>query len=68
MSKQQLTVTRAKAVLLQAREDVALLMARKYEDLEECYRILTITAELYEGITGEEAPEMRVQPKFEVVA
>jgi hypothetical protein len=69
MSKQQpLTKARARLVLLQAREDIAMLMARKYEDLEEAYRLLSITTELYEGITGEEPPEFQVRPRFEVVA
>lgn len=54
---EQLTKTRARQVLLQAREDVAALMQRTYESLEEQHRILQITGELYEGLTGEPAPE-----------
>lgn len=59
MSDQQLTKARARQVLLQAREDVAALLQRSLESQEEAYRILQITGELYEGLTGEPAPEYR---------
>lgn len=54
--EQQLTKARARTILDEAREDIALLLTRRYEDIEEAHRLLAITAELYVGITGEEAP------------
>lgn len=60
-----MTVESAARALLQAREDVAALMTRRYEDIREGYRLLDITGELYEGITGEEAPEVEVRASME---
>lgn len=57
----QLTKARAKEVLEQARMDIALLMSRRYEDQLEMARLLTITAELYEGITGEEVEPVQIK-------
>lgn len=61
MKAEPLTRSRARAVLLQAREDVAALLNRRYEDIEESYRLLSITGELYAGLTGEEPPDLEVR-------
>lgn len=58
---QPLTKARSRQILLQAREDVAALLSRKYEDIEEAYRILAITSELYVGITGEEPEPVQIR-------
>lgn len=54
-----LTKSRAVAQMLKSREDIAQLIQRQHESLEELYRLLAINGELYEGLTGEEAPEYR---------
>jgi len=58
-----LTKTRAKEVLTQARMDIAMLMSRQLETQEEIYRLLSITEELYEGITGEEAEPIQFRAR-----
>jgi len=58
---QTLTKARSKAILNQAREDIAALLSKRYEDIEEAYRILAITGELYVGITGEEPEPVQVR-------
>lgn len=42
-----------------------MLLARQYETQGEIHRLLLINNELFEGITGEEAPEWRVRPEIE---
>lgn len=59
--KTVLTQRRAREVLLQAREDIAMLLSRQHETQAEMYRLLAITGELYEGILHEDAPEYRVE-------
>lgn len=61
----QLTKARARSILQQAREDIAMLMSRQFETQQEIHRLLQINTELFEGLTGEEAPEMHVRPVFE---
>lgn len=68
MKSQPLTKARARQILLQAREDVATLLAKQYETQVEIHRLLAINAELFEGITGEEAPELHVRPEVEALA
>lgn len=63
-----LTKSEARKLLQQAREDVALLLQRRTEDLEECYRLLTITGTLHLAILGEEAPEFRLTAQLEVAS
>ena len=58
-----LTKTRAKEVLTQARMDIAMLMSRQLETQEEIYRLLSITEELYEGITGEEVEPIQFRAR-----
>jgi hypothetical protein len=58
---QRLTKERARAVLEEARADIAMLLTRQFEQQAELYRVLAITGELYEGILHEDAPEYRVE-------
>lgn len=64
----QLTKARARSILEQAREDIAMLLSKQFETQAEIYRLLAINSELYEGITGEEAPEFRVRAEREVAS
>lgn len=57
----QITKGRAREALLRAREDINLLMRRQIESQQEIYRLLAITEELYEGITGEDAPPVELR-------
>lgn len=61
MATDQLTKGAARRALLLAREDIARMLSRHFEDVEGLYRALAINSELYEGITGEEAPEVAVR-------
>ncbi len=63
MKSQPLTKARARHILMQSREDIAMLLARQYETQAEIHRLLAINEELFEGITGEEAPEFHVRPE-----
>ena len=65
---QRLTKERARYVLEQAREDIAMLLSRQFETQEEIYRLLSINTELYEGILHEAAPEMSVRAHSERVS
>lgn len=60
-----LTKGRARELLAQSREDIAMLLARQYETQAEIHRLLLINNELHEGILGEEAPDLRVRPEIE---
>lgn len=66
MKAQPLTKARARQLLEQSREDVAVLLAKQYETLEEIHRLLLINNELHLGILGEEAPELHIRPQLEV--
>ena len=61
MNQKPLTTKRAAEALRQAREDIALLMSRRVEDQAEYHRLLQITGELYEGITGEEVEPVQLR-------
>lgn len=65
---QPLTKARARVILLQAREDIAMVLARHLETQQEIYRLLSINDELHAGILGEDAPELQVRPGFEVAS
>ena len=61
----QLTKARARQLLMQSREDIAVLMARQYETQQEIHRLLLVNGELHLGILGEEAPDVVVRPEVE---
>lgn len=58
---QVLTKARAKEVLEQARLDIALLMSQQVETTAQLHRLIGITGELYEGITGEEVEPIQIR-------
>lgn len=60
-----MTRARARQLLAQSREDIAMLLARQYETQAEIHRLLLINDELHAGILGEDAPELRVRPELE---
>lgn len=68
MKSQPLTKARARSLLAQSREDIAMLLTRQYETQGEIHRLLLINDELFEGITGEEAPELHVRSEIEVAS
>lgn len=45
-----------------------MLLTRQYETQGEIHRLLLINDELFEGITGEEAPELHVRSEIEVAS
>lgn len=63
-----LTKGRARQLLQQSREDIAMLLARQYETQAEIHRLLLINEELHAGILGEEPPELRVRPEIEAAS
>lgn len=63
-----LTKARARQLLAQSREDIAMLLSRQYETQTEIHRLLLINDELHAGILGEDAPEMRIRPEIEAVS
>lgn len=65
MKASPLTKGRARELLAQSREDIARLMAARYETDREINRLIIINDELYLGILGEEAPDLRVRPEIE---
>ena len=58
---QVLTKARAKEVLEQARMDIAQLMSQQVETTAQLHRLIGITGELYEGITGEEVEPIQIR-------
>lgn len=68
MKASPLTKGRARQLLEQSREDIARLMAAKYENDREIARLIIANDELYLGILGEEAPELRIRPEIEQAA
>ena len=64
----QLTKARARVLLAQSREDIAVLLARQYETQQEIHRLLLINDELHAGILGEDAPEIVVRPEIEAAS
>lgn len=67
MKASPLTKGRARQLLEQSREDIAMLLSRQYETQAEIHRLLLINDELHQGILGEAAPEFRVRPEIEAV-
>jgi hypothetical protein len=63
-----LTKARARQLLAQSREDIAMLLGRQYETQTEIHRLLLINNELHAGILGEDAPEMRVRAEIDVAS
>lgn len=51
----------ARRVLGQAREDIAALLSRNYESLEEQYRLLEMNSELWRGLLKEDPPEYQAR-------
>lgn len=59
----EITRARARAVLEQSRMDIAMALSESMATQQRLHQLMGITAELYEGITGEEAPDIEVQPR-----
>ena len=64
MAKTPLTESRAADLLLAARMDIAMALHRSFDTQEELHRLMSITGDLYEGITGEEAPAFDRRPRM----
>ena len=58
---QVFTKTEARRQLEAARGDIALIMARKHEEIRELDRVMGGLGVLWEGVLGEDAPEYRVE-------
>lgn len=52
----------ARRVLEQSREDIAALLSKNYESLEEQYRLLDMNTQMWRGVLKEEPPEY--QPRM----
>ena len=61
-TRPQLSKSRAAELLLLAREDIAMQMANNYTQIRSLHEQAEINAELYSGLTGEDAPEIEVSP------
>lgn len=59
--KKPLTKAHAAEILEQARMDIALLMSQQTETSAQLHRLIGITGELYEGITGEEPEPLQIR-------
>lgn len=58
----------ARRALERSREDIAMLLSRRYEDLEDAYRLLDMNGQMWRGILKENPPEYQPRMLREVAS